>query len=677
MTKNKTTKLEIWNIGVVKFFDHKKGFGYIASNNCHIPRSEYVQDFYVNDSSFADGSAKGERGLVVFKGISIACEVRRYNKDSQSDRQLGIDYFFNHENFHLKETTVNIFHDLSIPREEWLPEVTTRIKLQSKRTPESTLELIKHFVGKYKKNLPGGYQHIFTKDFDSEELRPIWQLLFDELNQEEVLMVLKFFPRAAIYFSADVIDEWIDTIDVKGNISVIDDLEYIASKFDIPLKSRIKLKIRQSVDDYLIDIIKERSDSDFIYNCVNSEFPTLQSFDFKDLILPYQEYTDTDFSPNIAEANDSIKPFIDQRILEIIESWGNGEPISHANNNRSTYGHQVEVTLESLVAPYQKYTDTNFADKIDKANLDHELSDFYQSLQVLESLPIRHLEQIKEKFRPLKKYQNVVDAFSDSVMKAFVHLKGAGDIINTVTFIRGIKDVFPSLFAEYSTEIWPEIPIYIEKLITEVLNEGSLFKFQDEFEQNFNDLLSIYDDSRSTSLRQEIINAILDSQNISILTYAVNSDFKWLTADKAIAKSIEVINAKSNSDLINIVRGESDILLDKIKEHIVIRLLASFVGKSLDISYEGDGSTYYTKGENGNLLRAIKRFLPEDTQPIRQAWASYVDSLSTKDIIELYNLRIIDGLPNNVISIIIGISVCFLSSRSKGEAALFIASSLA
>lgn len=57
-----------------------------------------MQDFHVNDFSFADETAKFDRALVVFKGVSSASQIRRYNKDSENDRQLGVDYFFDHEN---------------------------------------------------------------------------------------------------------------------------------------------------------------------------------------------------------------------------------------------------------------------------------------------------------------------------------------------------------------------------------------------------------------------------------------------------------------------------------------------------------------------------------------------------------------------------------------------------
>lgn len=652
MSKDKTPKQEIWNIGVVKFFDHKKGFGFIASNNCHIPRREYVQDFHVNDSSFADDSAKRDRALVVFKGVSTASYVRRYNKDSETDRQLGIDYFYDHEKFYLKGATVNIFHDLSIPREEWLPAVCAHIKNQKDRTPESSLEIIQHFVDKYKKDLPGGYRYIFTKDFDSDTLKPLWQQLFNELTQEEVLKVLNVFPRTAIYFPVETIEKWIETIDINGNLVLIHDLEFVGSKLDEQLKTKISETIRKSVDDYIINLIGERSSSDFISKCFNGESSAvpLHNFDFDELTLPYGKYTDTDFSFYINTAQDSVKPFIDQRILEIIEAWGSNESISYLSQKRSIYDHSKEITLELSIAPYLKYTDTNFSEKIATANHNRELLDFYDSLSDFETCPLRQLEVIKTKFQRLKNNGEVVTAFSESITKAYKNLKDKGEIINIIVFLAEIKEVFPNHFAKYSTEAWQEIPAYLNTLLQEALNEKSISKFEDRFERDFEILLSIYDDDRSDSLRPGIMSAILDSGHLSILTYAVNSKFKWVTSEQAFAKSLEVINAKSDSDLINIVWSESDALLQNVKEHIAVHLLNSFIGRPLDASYKGGESSYYSKEDNGNLLRAIKRFFPEDTPLIRQTWASYIESLSSKDIIELYNRQIIDGLPSNVIS---------------------------
>ena len=655
MSKDKTPKQDVWNIGVVKFFDHKKGFGFIASNNCHIPRSEYVQDFHVNDSSFADNSAKGDRVLVVFKGVSVASEVRRYNKNSETDRQLGIDYFFDHEKFYLKGATINIFHDLSVPREEWLPEVITRIRTQRDRTPESSLEIIKHFVNKFKKDLPGGYKYIFTKDFDSDNLKPLWQELFDELTQEEVFEVLKVYPRATIYFPVEIIEKWIGIIELNGNLELIEDLDFIASKLGEPLKTKISETIRQSVDDYIINLIRERSSSDFISKCFNNEssIATLHYFDFDEISWPYGEYTDTDFSSYIKTAQNTVKPFIDQRIHKIIDAWSNNESISYASQKRSMYDRPQEITLESSIAPYLKYTDTNFSEKIANANQNRELLDFYNSLSAFETSPLLLLDEIKAKFQRVEKNGDVITACSKSITKAYKNLKDNREIIDIAVFLAGIKGISPKHFSEFSTEVWQEIPEYINKLLQKALHDKSISKFENSFERNFETLLSIYEDNKSDSVRPGIASVILASDQLSILTYAVNSKFKWITVDQAFAKSLEVIKTMSDLDLINIVLYESDALLHNVKEHIAIHLLNSFVGKSLDTPYVRTESTYYSKEDNEDLLSAIKRFFPKDTPLIRQTWASYIGSLSSKDIIELYYRQIIKGLPSNVITSLI------------------------
>jgi cold shock CspA family protein len=58
---------ERYYIGVIKFYDSNKGFGFIASNNCGMNSPVYEQDFYVDSSSFLEESAKSDRRLVVFQ----------------------------------------------------------------------------------------------------------------------------------------------------------------------------------------------------------------------------------------------------------------------------------------------------------------------------------------------------------------------------------------------------------------------------------------------------------------------------------------------------------------------------------------------------------------------------------------------------------------------------------
>ena len=58
---------DLFFIGAIKFFDTKKDFGYIASNNCGMPVTDYKQDFYVKTSSFVDKTAISEGRIAALK----------------------------------------------------------------------------------------------------------------------------------------------------------------------------------------------------------------------------------------------------------------------------------------------------------------------------------------------------------------------------------------------------------------------------------------------------------------------------------------------------------------------------------------------------------------------------------------------------------------------------------
>ena len=89
-------------IGVVKFFDTNKDFGFIASNNCNMPSPKYNQDFYVCSASFIEDEAKKEGRIVVFQvdkqdnGKKRAVNVRRITK-SDEDAPLALSYYGDHE----------------------------------------------------------------------------------------------------------------------------------------------------------------------------------------------------------------------------------------------------------------------------------------------------------------------------------------------------------------------------------------------------------------------------------------------------------------------------------------------------------------------------------------------------------------------------------------------------
>lgn len=586
MAKDKYTKQETWNIGIVKFFDDIKGFGFIASNNCHIPRKEYVQDFHVRGSSFADASAKSDRVLIVFEGISVASKVRRYNKNSEEDRRLGITYYFDHEIMHLKGAKVNIFHDLSIPRIEWLPEVFARIKNQEDRTTESTLLLIKHFVEKYKKDLPGGYRYIFTKDFDSE-LRYLWQELFSSLSSEEKLAVLNTYPPSAIYFDNSLVEKWIESLGDNIESQKWPDLKYCADNLIEPLQSSLKNKIKHSVDAI---------------------------------------------------------------ISQIIDNWSKNMPLE-AYISIYDYLHK---DLKDIVSAYQIYTDTNFSEQIEAANHQRELINFRDSLTCFEENPERNWDKSLGLFNRIRDNAQAIVLFSASIQTVYDKLKSANRLSASVNLLLRIEYIFPELFLTYSAELWYPIEKELLNRMNYAIQVKSRYRFENEFEDDFKTLLSIFEDDKRDSLRPVISKAIIDSESIDIINYAADSDLRWIPREKAVAKSHELLNSIKDEELSSFIGDHSIYLLDEVKEFIVVRLLAAYSGKSLE-EYLDNSSQVWVQPipYNINLLKSFKDFITHDSPIVDQSWAFYIDSLNVKDILRLYHAEIIKRLPDNIVASLI------------------------
>lgn len=586
MEKDRPSRKETWNIGIVKFFDSKKGFGFIASNNCHIPRPEYVQDFHVNDSSFSETSAKSDRALVVFEGINVAKQVRRYNKNSETDRQLGISYYFDHEIMHLKGVSINIFHDLSVPRSEWLPEVISRVQNQVDRTPDSTLNLIRHFVGKYKNELPGGYRYIFTKDFDSE-LRGLWQELFNSLSPEESLAVLNSYPPSVIYFDEVIVGEWIDSLGDNIMQDLWPDLRYCADKLAEPLQSVLKVKIKNSADTIVSHIIANWSE------------------------------------------NKSLDAYI---------------PI-----HDSLHG-----DLKSIVAKYNIYTDTDFSTQIQEADNQRKLLCFQGSLSELEEQPRSNWDKTLKLFNELNNNPQAKSLLFSSVQKAFEKLKSQNNIWTSVELLNRVKNIFPEFFTTSSVELWDRIADYLTEQLKDAIQAKSQYKFEKEFENDCNELLSLYNEDRITSLRPKITKAIIDSDAIDIINYAAESDYKWITRETAISKSREFLDSIKDENLQELVGNSSSYFLSEVKELIVIRILALYSGKSLEGYLDGSSHGWLEPIRyNIQLLKSLKDFIIFDSPTVEQSWAFYVNSLSAKDTLQLYHNDVIERLPNNLIESLI------------------------
>lgn len=249
-------------IGVVKFFDKNKGFGFIASNNCLMKKLMYEQDFYVNNDSFISETAKNDDSIVVFQykkengGRDRAINVRNYTQ-SEGDIILGLNYYGSHEEIRLKGMRINMFNMLGISREKILPLLKEQILANNSRTSKTTIDELKHLISKYKTDLPNGKRYIFTFDFGTEK-QLIWQDLFSILTNEEWIEFLNAYPPAMIYAPNGIRTDWIDNIHIDtSDRRLLKDIQYSENFLSQELSEKLKFQREEAIEATVLSIIQE------------------------------------------------------------------------------------------------------------------------------------------------------------------------------------------------------------------------------------------------------------------------------------------------------------------------------------------------------------------------------------------------------------------------------------
>ena len=302
-----------WHIGVIKFYDSYKGFGYIASNNCGMNSSVYEQDFYVDSSSFTEASAKADKRIVVFqweaqgRGKRRAINVRNYSSKSEDDLELALTYYGNYEFVQLKEQRINMFDYLGVKRPQILHILKHQIETSPECSPKETCNKIIHLVKKYKTELPEDNRYIFTKDFNNEN-RPLWEEIFSLLKREDWIELLNALPPVVLYVTdSTIISEWIKGFSVHISDSVIlKDLEYTKRYLSEEQISLLNNKIEETVNQHILSIIEE--------NKTNTYLPTVGygviaygPTKMEQTIREYLHYTCRNFDAEISECKHQVK----------------------------------------------------------------------------------------------------------------------------------------------------------------------------------------------------------------------------------------------------------------------------------------------------------------------------------------------------------------------------------
>lgn len=592
-----------WHIGIIKFYDNRKAFGYIASNNCGMNTSVYEQDFYVNSSSFVEDSAKTDRRLVVFqweaqgRGKRRAINVRSYSPKSEKDLELALTYYGDYEFVQLKEQRINMFNHLGVKRSQMLSLLKRQIETSTDSSSTEICNKIIHLVRKYKIELPEDKRYIFTKDYDNEN-RPIWEEIFALLKREEWIELLNAFPPVVLYVTdSTIISEWIKKLSADISDSVrLTDLEYSKRYLSEEHISLLCNKIEETVNQHILSIIEENKTKTFLPTVWGYDFTQHGSTRMEHIIREYLHYTSRTFDVEISECKRQVKINL----------------------------------LNELVREYEPsmYDSNSMLDKI---------------IEVFKS--IENQEDLKTLLLPLIEQRITILSESES----FPELSKLLD---------KIRENFSEVVNKALATIKDSVIEYLTESIDKCIDSGSLYEFERSFEKKFtavNTLLCEYDiDIFKFKCREKILTSL----SVNLLSYASTSDYKWVDKDTANQRIYDIISSWNFND-IKLYLSDSyghENIPKPIKIGLASRALL-VIGHELDTPFDGAPKEEYNhscsspRNDNISFLRILKEICITDE--LKEYWCKYVNNLSDNDILSLYCNNIIACIPTNIISQII------------------------
>lgn len=612
-------------IGVVKFFDAVKGFGFIASNRCGMPdQKEYDQVFYVDTSSFPDGKHIKDDGIVVFQieqqssNRLRAVNVRFISK-SDEDKELLLQYYDDYETFNLKDRTVNVFRHFKFHSVLRLLEITAqRVENEELRNVERTTKLITSLIGHfYTRKINGATQYIFDYDTDN---RKQWEKFFKGLTSEELVAIIKEYPTA-ITFTKDqsIITDWIaDFQDKELDLPALFTLKYTMEYLP---------KRKGNVVQKLINKNVERLVSELIYKCGNST--SVFEFDVTGETKQFHELTGEDYDFLQTKCKDSKK----QRELRLkLEGF----------RSRSDYTFEAykvaelyrELSEEGKVTVIGEIKES-VTEKIASMGQDVQIWNIFELLGVFSFLG-------QEFSRPY--YEQYQEMANEDLMKTI-----EGDRVNDVIQVASFIDLFQKYF-EYNCS-----DEFIATAKKQLLSSTSLEALNKMcYKYSWSDECNI-----SFLTREEIferVREVISNWSIQEVNDFINSE--------------RVVFEKENSLDISVINRAFDL----IGNMPLSRSFGLPPFNSLFDAFQDLSSLKYSSempadpdviAKNCSFLKVLGQLKGDDQTEKR--WSNYIQSCNYQEKLALFRNGVISGSPQDVAEeIISGLTVNdFIDYNSK------------
>lgn len=606
-------------IGMVKFYDFIKDFGFIASNNCNMPTPVYEQDFYVNSFSFIEEKAKRDGKIVVFQierqrnGKKRAVNVRCFAEFGE-DQFLALSYYGEHE----RVNSTNLYNYIPISISLIALHVKNIIEIDSERSPEKTVEHFKFFIEHCHKDFRKIGDFLFN-NFSSEK-KSVLEDILNILTDEELLAILNIYPSFVRYVNnCSLIRKWLDNKLVDE--CVLDDLitieailkhipqdlaEYARKRMesivDVPIKALLD-KLSKRTDINKEDLYRNKNINSFVYNSSSRE-----KEDTINQLTSYLQLTSVSYIKEKEQCIASVK------------------------NN-----HFTKVL-------------TNF---LSQATHQHCKDDFFIYLDSLTDEERKmHEKEVKEGVFTL------LDRYIDEK-----------NVDNALFIIEHLQTLDYDRYLQYKQCLLPLIADDLLKNIGPNLNNYSWI--EQTLLRRYEKLTAIYKKKEKTKIKQELVAKLKETTSLEVLSSISREPYHWLSDGKVMLRAKHIVSSwyyymfKNFVDY-NIDNYDRDTRFDGIILEKAIELVANIpLTQYFDGTSANDDSTEISpERANCCFLNALKKLIPN--VPNCTTWNNYISSRNTEDLLILYDNNVIESLPDSIVESIIN-SITLESVYAKTE----------
>lgn len=599
-------------IGAVKFFDVKKNFGYLASNNCNMPTSEYEQDFYVDSASFIEDDAKEGGSIVVFQvelqkdGKTRAVNVRCITK-SDEDVHLALSYYGDHEYILFKDDKrINLYNEIKIPVRLEAEKVQSIIVNDGKRSPEITANHFKFFIEHYKQDRYSKDRYIFDCHF-SKEAKSIWISFFSVLTDDERLEILKLYPSTCRYFDdTTLLNKWLniyfnDSLSLEQIELLRNNLDFLPEECVSMAKERIQIIVDEKVRNLYLEI-SQKDD-------INESDLDLNPANFRTGLIIYHSNSDT-----------------------LI--WKLKEYLRISENK---YIEEKKACLRSVRYNKFKASLNNFVARGADQRSSKDLRDSYNVIEEDKDKCLLELE---------KRSKKLID--KDIEKENYEHA------ISVLIFVSQFDANF---VLTYSEKLYVPIHnILHNKLVNSISNSSTL---KNTFFDCFNSWTSIYDNRVKDCLKDEFGSIMLQKASVSCLSVCSDAESGWLPIDKVLNRVTEIISDWEYNDFAAFINNSEKLFDEHISYNDLIVSKALSLICNIPVSKAFSRNGYVTSDDiiiqeqNSSFLNEVKTYVKNSSSNIKELWNNYINTRNQEELIILYNNGVISDLPDNMISNII------------------------